>query len=241
MSIETLRYIADSPPPEYGGFREDVISVAKWALQEIERLSQWVNDLQSGMYVNCVYCGHRYGPREDTPVAMADVLREHIEQCPQHPLSAAKAQIERLTKTLTQVYAALHKLTAVTSYLDDPAVLLKIPQPHRMKLSELLHGQEMKQVQIDHVYEPFTTRDGSQACRHCGGIPSMHEAAVKTGWLIEARTQVGPVWLVSQCVNGWSWTAESHQALRFCRESDAEMAARIIGVTDFVITEHQWG
>ena len=30
--------------------------------QENKRLEQWVNDLQSGMYINCVYCGHRYGP-----------------------------------------------------------------------------------------------------------------------------------------------------------------------------------
>jgi len=54
---------------------------------ELERMQQWINDLQSGMYINCVYCGHRYGPRKNTPVAMADVLKEHIEQCPKHPLS----------------------------------------------------------------------------------------------------------------------------------------------------------
>jgi hypothetical protein len=70
--------------------------------------------------VNCVYCGHRYGPavcpkcdgsgieeyRADhttdkvcivcngtgagVPVAMADVLKEHIAQCPKHPLSEMK-------------------------------------------------------------------------------------------------------------------------------------------------------
>lgn len=27
---------------------------------EIKRLRDWMNDLQSGMYINCVYCGHRY-------------------------------------------------------------------------------------------------------------------------------------------------------------------------------------
>ena len=27
---------------------------------------------------------------------MADVLKAHIEQCPKHPLSQAKAEIERL-------------------------------------------------------------------------------------------------------------------------------------------------
>lgn len=63
---------------------------------EVERLRQWVHDLQSGMYVNCVYCGHRYGPQETTPVTMADALKEHIAQCPQHPMSALKAEIDRL-------------------------------------------------------------------------------------------------------------------------------------------------
>ena len=63
---------------------------------ETARLQRWVDDLQSGMYVNCVYCGHQYGPREDTPHTMADVLRAHIEECPQHPLSLARAKIDAL-------------------------------------------------------------------------------------------------------------------------------------------------
>lgn len=57
---------------------------------EIERLQKWVTDLQSGLYVNCVYCGHRYGPGETTPVSMADALKAHVEQCPAHPMSALK-------------------------------------------------------------------------------------------------------------------------------------------------------
>lgn len=57
---------------------------------EIARLKQWVDDLQSGMYVNCVYCGHRYGPEATTPVSMAEALRRHVEQCPKHPMSAIK-------------------------------------------------------------------------------------------------------------------------------------------------------
>ena len=64
--------------------------------QEINRLQQWVNDLQAGMYVNCVYCGHRYGMENDTPVAMADVLKGHIEHCPKHPMSKLKKEIDRL-------------------------------------------------------------------------------------------------------------------------------------------------
>ncbi len=63
-----------------------------------ERLTQWVNDLQTGMYVNCVYCGHRYGPRGKTPVSMADVLKQHIETCPKHPMSLIKARLSEYEK-----------------------------------------------------------------------------------------------------------------------------------------------
>ena len=63
---------------------------------ERTRLQQWVNDLQSGMYINCVYCGHRYGPDPGTPVAMADVLKAHIEQCQEHPMSALKKELAAL-------------------------------------------------------------------------------------------------------------------------------------------------
>ena len=70
---------------------------------ELAKMQQWVNDLQSGMYINCVYCGHRYGPREDTPVAMADVLKEHIEKCPKHPMSKLKSEKTRLMAALQSI------------------------------------------------------------------------------------------------------------------------------------------
>lgn len=63
---------------------------------EVGQFQSWVNGLQSGMYINCGYCGHRYGPNEDTPVAMADVLKAHIEKCPKHPLAHAKKKIRLL-------------------------------------------------------------------------------------------------------------------------------------------------
>lgn len=70
--------------------------------RRIKKLEQWVSDLQSGLYINCVYCGHNYGPKEDTPAVMADVLKEHIEKCPSHPLSEAKKRIEELEAELEQ-------------------------------------------------------------------------------------------------------------------------------------------
>lgn len=67
-----------------------------YLLAEIDRFKAWVDDLQSDMYINCVYCGHRYGPNTEVPASMADVLKEHIEQCPKHPMSKLKAENQRL-------------------------------------------------------------------------------------------------------------------------------------------------
>jgi len=69
---------------------------------ERTQLKQWVSDLQSGRYVNCVYCGWNFGLSETTPTSMADILREHIEQCEAHPMSALKAQNERLRSALEE-------------------------------------------------------------------------------------------------------------------------------------------
>ena len=78
-----------------------------------DHLRRWVADLMSGMYVNCVYCGHRYGPRESALTSMADVLKRHIERCPEHPLSHAWAEIERLTAELNAVRVKMqHSLNA---------------------------------------------------------------------------------------------------------------------------------
>ncbi len=68
----------------------------------VEQLKAWVGDLQSGMYVNCVYCGHRYGPGETTPVSMADALKAHVEECPHHPMSALRRENERLKAKLSE-------------------------------------------------------------------------------------------------------------------------------------------
>lgn len=81
---------------EYEKHIEGYRSVVDAQNIRIRELEQWVNDLQSGMYINCVYCGHRYGPKEDAPVSMADVLKEHIEQCHEHPMYKLKVENESL-------------------------------------------------------------------------------------------------------------------------------------------------
>ena len=72
----------------------EAVAHALSLITENKRLQQWVKDLQSGMYINCVYCGHRYGPNDEVPASMADVLKAHIEKCPEHPLSHALARLQ---------------------------------------------------------------------------------------------------------------------------------------------------
>ena len=58
---------------------------------ELERVTRWKDDLLEGKTVNCVYCGHRYEP--GTPASQADVLKKHIEQCPDHPLAHLRNEL----------------------------------------------------------------------------------------------------------------------------------------------------
>lgn len=70
------------------------------AAEELRTMKLWIDDLQSGMYINCVYCGHRYGPEENPPMNMADVLKEHIEQCKEHPMNELRQENENLNAIL---------------------------------------------------------------------------------------------------------------------------------------------
>lgn len=58
-----LREFSMRVPAELDRDADLVLSEAKNTLiaarDEVSRLTKWVSDLQSGMYVNCVYCGHR--------------------------------------------------------------------------------------------------------------------------------------------------------------------------------------
>lgn len=76
----------------------------------VARLQGWVADLQSGMHINCVYCGHRYGPKESTPVSMADILKAHIEVCPEHPMSKLKIENEDLRADIQTLLDTLHRM-----------------------------------------------------------------------------------------------------------------------------------
>ncbi len=74
------------------------------AQAEIEQLNKWVDDCQSSMYINCVYCGHRYGPDDgDHLNSMRDALREHVAKCPKHPMSSLLTQRDKLADALRVV------------------------------------------------------------------------------------------------------------------------------------------
>lgn len=73
--------------------------------QTIERLKKWIDDLQSGMYINCVYCGHRYGPKDQVPTSMADALKLHIASCPQHPMHQVLAVLKSGRALVSSAFA----------------------------------------------------------------------------------------------------------------------------------------
>ena len=92
-------------------------------INENENLRRWVNDLQSGMYINCVYCGHRYGPKKNTPVSMSDVLKEHIEKCEKHPLVMCKRDLERVEVKLFSTQRRVRELEEENEKLTKMAYI----------------------------------------------------------------------------------------------------------------------
>ena len=85
------------PVGEYDELKADRDRLRQWVRDlkaDRDRLRQWVRDLQSGMYVVCAYCGHRFEPGSNA-ASMIDVLKEHIERCPEHPMSALEADRDR--------------------------------------------------------------------------------------------------------------------------------------------------
>jgi len=72
-------------------------------IETVERQRRWIEDLQAGQYVNCVYCGHQYGPEDSTPVSRAELLNQHVVACPEHPMSKIKTALELVPPLLKQI------------------------------------------------------------------------------------------------------------------------------------------
>lgn len=78
--------------------------------QETERLQRWVDDLQSGLWINCVYCGHRYGPGDTTAPTMREALYRHVAACEKHPLAQERKKSQELLETVTRLRAVIEDL-----------------------------------------------------------------------------------------------------------------------------------
>lgn len=84
------------PATPADALREVREEVDELHVAEVRVLEKWIADLQSGMYVNCVYCGHRYGPSDDPEATRAELLHAHVEVCPKHPMSELKTERDEL-------------------------------------------------------------------------------------------------------------------------------------------------
>jgi hypothetical protein len=80
-------------------------------------LQAWIQDLQSGMYINCVYCGHRYGP--NTTAVPADALRRHIAECTEHPLGQLVQVCKAVIQTLSNRQRTLGSLDPIAWWIKD--------------------------------------------------------------------------------------------------------------------------
>ena len=112
---------------------------------------QWKDDLQSGMYINCVYCGYRYGPKDEVPATlvedkvtrnMADALKSHIERCTEHPLYKLKQVNNKLLEAL--------KFYATQENWRSPSVSFERHYDRKPSLIKTDHG-EIAQIVIDEV------------------------------------------------------------------------------------------
>jgi hypothetical protein len=90
----------------------DAVNITKLKAK-IEMYQKWIDDLQSGMYVNCVYCGHRYGPSPETPTSMADVLKAHVETCPEHPMAKLRLSITNIVQDIPLSYPGTSAVNAI--------------------------------------------------------------------------------------------------------------------------------
>ena len=66
--------------------------------ENLASAEKWIDDLQAKLYINCVYCGHRYGPGEEITTTMRSALFQHIARCPKHPLSVLRLGVKRIAQ-----------------------------------------------------------------------------------------------------------------------------------------------
>ena len=88
--------------------RESAVECARLAQQEC---AQEVERLRARDFF-CVYCGQVFSGSES-----ADTLKAHVAVCPEHPLSKANAEVERLKKEKSEDVACF--LTSRQEGIND--------------------------------------------------------------------------------------------------------------------------
>lgn len=125
-------------------------------MRENDRLQNWIDDLQAGMYINCVHCGHQYGPDDEVPASMAEILKKHVEQCPEHPMSKLKRNLELSDKMISKLQGQIDRLGNENDKLKSAAteLLLKLDevlidsQFNSLFVMAKVHGNEYSGVQF---------------------------------------------------------------------------------------------
>ena len=69
--------------------------------------------------------------------AAKDMTREKLAEC----VKRLALSHERLRAELSGASLLLKELQSLYDYLEQPDVLMSIPQPHRLEISRLLHGE----------------------------------------------------------------------------------------------------
>lgn len=105
-SFEGDVYFADDID-EYLAEKDKELAEAKG---EVERLS----NLLWGS--RCVYCGEVVGKDKQNQDIADEILRNHVETCPKHPLSQAKGEIERLRGILAR---AAQTIRLIHPFIDE--------------------------------------------------------------------------------------------------------------------------
>lgn len=142
------------------------------AAQEIKKLRQWIDDLQSGMYINCVYCGHQYGPKDEVPASMSEVLKEHVESCPEHPMSKLKQENAKLREKLDTLQSDFHAISEkwYCYYID------KMRSKGCLGVDEKIRTNKFRRAELE---------DHNEASEMLGWHRAFHSAAKQVKMTIE--------------------------------------------------------
>lgn len=113
-------------------------SVQEYPFQDdvLDKVRQYVSDLQSKMYINCVYCGHRYGPVGSGDIAM-DVLHAHVIRCVAHPMSAMRIKYFRLLEKVAQLLDVEREKTPGATAFADPNLAALAEEFAEIRISNL--------------------------------------------------------------------------------------------------------